>query len=116
VTLSATNTADFSGTVTFATASTLTRTLVKTWTLSNAGCNEDPTTCAALKATTVKFTKDVSTNRQAMHAVSCIPASTVANAYDSLYFGITTANRESYGTPATNVKFRSLYLQMPSLP
>ena len=116
VTLSAINTSDFSGTVTFATASTLIRTLVKTWTLSNAGCNEDPTTCAALKATTVKFTKDVSTNRQAMHAVSCIPASTVANAYDSLYFGITTANRESYGTPATNVKFRSLYLQMPSLP
>jgi hypothetical protein len=116
VTLSANNTGDFSGTVTFATASTLIRTLVKTWTLSNAGCNEDPTTCAALKATTVKFTKDVSTNRQAMHAVSCIPASTVANAYDSLYFGITTANRESYGTPATNVKFRSLYLQMPSLP
>jgi hypothetical protein len=116
VTLSANNTADFSGPVTFTPVSALTRTLVKTWTLSNAGCNENTTTCAALRNTSTKFTTDISTNRQAMQAVSCVPASTVSNAYDSLYFGITTANRESYGTPATNVKFRSLAVQMPSLP
>ena len=116
VTLSIGNTSDVSGPMTFATASPLTRTLVKTWTLSNAGCNESPVTCTALKNTSIRFTADLSANRQAMHAVSCIPAPTVVNAYDSLYFGITTANRESYGVPVTNVKFRKLYVHMPLLP
>jgi hypothetical protein len=32
-------------------------------------------------------------NRQMLHTVSCIPAATVVDAYDSLYFGLTTANR-----------------------
>ena len=116
VTLSIGNTGDVSGPMTFAIALPLTRTLVKTWTLSNPGCNESPVTCTALKNTSIKFTADLSTNRQAMQAVSCVPAPTVANAYDSLYFGITTANRGSDEVPVTNVKFRKLFVQMPLLP
>lgn len=116
VTLSTPNTNDVSGVVTFTPALSLTRTLVKAWTLSNAGCNENPATCTALKNTSTKFTLDVATNRQAMHAVSCVPGSAVANAYNSLYFGITTANRDNSGTAATNVIFRGLSVLTPLLP
>lgn len=41
-------------------------------------------------------------NRQILHTVSCIPAASVANAYDSLYFGLTTANRTSNAAETTN--------------
>jgi hypothetical protein len=116
VTLSAVNTGTVSGTVTFTPVSALTRTLLKAWTLSNAGCNESSILCAAIKNTSVKFTSDISTNRQAMHAVSCIPTPTVANAYDSLYFGITTANRDTNSAGAANVKFQGLSVRSPSLP
>lgn len=115
ITLSAVNTGAVSGPVTFTPASTLTRMLVKAWTLSNAGCNENPATCAALKNTNAKFTTDISTNRQAMNAVSCVPSSTAPNAYDSLFFGITTANRDNSGTAATNVQFRGLDVRTTTL-
>jgi hypothetical protein len=39
-------------------------------------------------------------NRQMLHALSCVPAATVGNAYDSLYFGLTTSSRTS-GAVAT---------------
>jgi len=32
-------------------------------------------------------------NRQILHTVSCIPAATEVNAYDALYFGLTTSSR-----------------------
>lgn len=32
-------------------------------------------------------------NRQILHTTSCVPAASVANAYDSVYFGLTTASR-----------------------
>jgi hypothetical protein len=32
-------------------------------------------------------------NRQILNTVSCVPAATIVDAYDSLYFGLTTANR-----------------------
>jgi hypothetical protein len=116
ITLSAVNTGTVSGTLTFTPATALTRTLLKAWTLSNAGCNENTVLCAAFKNTSAKFISDISTNRQVMHAVSCIPAPTVSNAYDSLYFGITTANRDNNNTATANVKFQSLSVQAPSLP
>jgi hypothetical protein len=116
ITLSAVNTGTVSGTLTFTPATALTRTLLKAWTLSNAGCNENNVLCAAFKNTSAKFISDISTNRQVMHAVSCIPAPTVSNAYDSLYFGITTANRDNNNTATANVKFQSLSVQAPSLP
>lgn len=92
------------------------RSLVKSWTLSNAGCNQDPTLCAALKNTATKFTSDITGNRQAMHAVSCIPAPVNANAYDSLYFGITTANRSNSGTALVNAVFTNLKSSTLALP
>jgi len=39
-------------------------------------------------------------NRQLLHTTSCVPAASVANAYDSVYFGLTTANR-TIGSVAT---------------
>lgn len=116
IALSDANTANVSGIVTFTPASSPTRTLVKAWTLSNAGCNESPAICNALRNTSTRFTSDISTNRQIMHAVSCVPPSVVGNAYDSLYFGITTANRDNNGTATTNVIFRGLSVQVPLLP
>jgi hypothetical protein len=144
--------------------------LLKGWTLSNAGCNLDPSLCTAMKNVNAKLsypgssgvttsatgsagsvnivvpsatgitlgmavsgtgiangayvtgisissiitislsqpnTAAVSSivafdNRQILHTVSCIPAASVANAYDSLYFGITTANRTSGAAENTN--------------
>lgn len=116
ITLSVANTGVVSGVTTFTQASPLTRSLVKSWTLSNAGCNENLTTCNALKNTSAKFSSDLSANRQVMHAVSCMLDSVVPNAYDSLYFGITTANRSNNGVASTNVVFQGLSVQRPVLP
>lgn len=155
VTLTVANTSALSGSaISFLPA----RTLVKAWTLSNAGCNQDSAMCLAFKEVNTKFTtaggsatsttasgtsgqttisvasasgiaggmavsgtgiasgatvRSVSgttvtlssansstvsgtitfDNRQIIHAVSCVPAATVSNAYDSLYVGLTSANR-----------------------
>ncbi|MCK6405266.1 MAG: hypothetical protein L6Q60_04515 [Rhodocyclaceae bacterium] len=93
ITLSASNTSAVSDSITFTPAapSVTLSALVKTWIFSNAGCNSDLATCAALKNVGAFFNEDVSTNTQLLHAVSCAPAPTAAVAYDSLYFGVTTA-------------------------
>lgn len=51
------------------------------------------TTITLSQATTGVSGIVVFDNRQMLHTVSCVPAATVVNAYDSLYFGLTTANR-----------------------
>jgi hypothetical protein len=142
------------------------RTLIKGWTLSNAGCNLDPALCTAMKNVNAKLSyagsSGVSTratgslgsvniavvnaagialgmavsgtgiapdayvtgiagnvislslanigtvgavagtddivrfdNRQMLQTLSCVPAASVGNAYDSLYFGLTTSSRTS---------------------
>ncbi len=108
VTLSVPNTAAVSGTIDFAQPAQLLRTLVKAWTLSNAGCNANPTSCRALSNVTTLFTENVTSNEQFLHAVSCVPASTPETALDTLYFGITTANRSWSALASTNVIFRRL--------
>jgi hypothetical protein len=142
------------------------KTLVKGWTLSNAGCNLDSALCAAMKNVNAKLSypgsSGVSTsatgssgvsnitvasatgialgmavsgsgiasgayvtgiagnvitlspantgavsgivsfdNRQMLQTLSCVPAASVGNAYDSLYFGLTTASRTSNAAATT---------------
>lgn len=102
VTLSVANVGPVAGAVTFSPTSTTTSALVKAWTISQAGCNADPTLCNAFKNTAGKLLSDVTLNRQVLHAVACTPAPTVATAFDSLYFGITTANAsKTSGTVTT---------------
>ncbi len=177
VVLSVANSSAVSGTIKFLPE----RTLVKGWTLSNAGCNLQPALCAAMKNTTTKLSYPGSSgvsiratgasgvanisvvnaagialgmavsgtgiapgayvtgivgnvislslanigrvgevagtddivrfdNRQMLQTLSCLPAASVGNAYDSLYFGLTTANGTviaavsppGFGTDATN--------------
>jgi hypothetical protein len=141
------------------------KTLVKGWTLSNAGCNADAALCSAMKNITTKLSYAGSSglsvgatgslgasdivvtsasgitfgmavsgsgiaggayvtgisgttitlsasntgavsgivffdNRQMLHTTLCVPAASVANAYDSVYFGLTTADR-TIGAAAT---------------
>jgi hypothetical protein len=161
VTLSVANTSAVSGTLKFWPE----KTLVKGWTLSNAGCNADAALCSAMKNVASKLSYAGSSglsvvangsfgstdivvtsasgiasgmavsgsgiaggayvtgisgttitlsasntgavsgivsfdNRQILHTTSCVPAASVANAYDSVYFGLTTANRTT-GAAAT---------------
>jgi hypothetical protein len=161
VTLSVANASTVSGTVKFVPE----KTLVKAWTLSNAGCNFDSGLCSAVKAidskltyagssgvttgvtgssgsTTVTVTSAsgiakgmgaigtgiasgayvtsvsglaitlsatntgavsgiaVFDNREMLHTASCVPSASVANAYDSIYFGLTTSSRTT-GAAAT---------------
>lgn len=107
ITLSVANSGTVSNTVTFA-PPRLANTLLKSWTLSNAGCNTAPSTCTAMQTLTGQFAEYLSNDNQALHVVSCL-SPTTANAFDSLYFGITTANRTvSAGGTAYNVVFRKL--------
>jgi hypothetical protein len=39
-------------------------------------------------------------NREMLHTASCVPSASVANAYDSIYFGLTTSSRTT-GAAAT---------------
>jgi hypothetical protein len=89
LTLSAANTDNVSGTVIVRPS----QTLVRSWTLSSAGCNADAVTCNALKDVTSPFSLDMSQNQFALHASSCISAPTPSTAFDDVYFGLTTANR-----------------------
>lgn len=108
ISLSTPNDSAVSGTIDFTQPAQLLRTLVKSWTLSNAGCNANPSSCRALSNVTTLFTENVTSNEQFLHAVSCVPASTPDTAFDSLYFGITTANRSLTSTASKNVIFRRL--------
>lgn len=86
------------------------QTLVKSWILSNAGCNADAGTCSSLKDLATAFDKNLSANDQALHAASCIAAPTPADAYSNVYFGFTTSNRSTnvLTTPGSNLVFRQL--------
>jgi hypothetical protein len=160
VALSVANSGAVSGTLKFLPE----KTLVKSWTLSNSGCNLDAALCSAMKNVTAKLTyagsSGVSTsvlgsagaditvtsasgiakgmavsgtgivagsyvtgisgttitlsqattgvsgivvfdNRQMLNTVSCVPTATVVDGYDSLYFGLTTANRTTNAAVST---------------
>lgn len=112
VSVSATNTGAVSGTVTFA----LPRTLVKAWTFSSNECSLFPTICTNLKNLAVSFTADLSSYAGARFAVSCVPAPTQGNAYNSLYFGITTANRSTATGTTLNLILKNLSSNIYLLP
>jgi hypothetical protein len=159
------------------------RTLVKGWTLSNAGCNLDSALCTAMKNVNAKLSYAGSSgvsrsatgssglaiitvtpdatgialgmavsgsgiasgayvtgiagnvitlspantgavsgivsfdNRQMLQTLSCVPAASVGNAYDSLYFGLTTASRTSGAavtSPGTTGAAASNLITVPS--
>lgn len=89
LTLSAVNSSVVSGAVTVRPA----QTLVKAWALSSAGCNADAATCNALKDVYTPFGVDMTANSMALHAVTCITTPTPSNAFNDLYFGVTSSNR-----------------------
>ena len=78
--------------VTFSNAYPLTNTLIKSWALSNAGCATSPSVCAAFNNTDVEFSGYLNTTNQALHVAYCLSTPFPANAFDSLYFGTTSAN------------------------
>jgi hypothetical protein len=113
LTLSANNTDVISGTVTLRPP----QTQLKAWTLSNAGCNADSTSCAAMKNTSVTFTQDLSANEQALGTLICLDVPSPTNAFDDVYFGITTASRTSRNVGSgVNVSFRALTVANPAQP
>ena len=82
--------------------------MVKTWTISNTGCAWDAALCSALKSTTVLYGDYADKNNQVLHAVSCLPVTSPSNAYDSVYYGITTANTSTSGAIGNNLAIRNL--------
>ena len=110
ITLSAENIGTVSGTIRFSTPAPSVQTLVKAWILSNSACIGSPITCAAFQNINAKFTKDVSFIPQGMYAVSCTPSVLPTSVFDSLYFGITTANKSTSGSLGNNVLFRNLFV------
>jgi hypothetical protein len=106
VTLSLPNTGNVSGNVTFISVS---RISLQAWLLSNAGCTGNPALCDAMKNVDAPFSQDMTGNPQALHVKRCLALPTPANALDSFYFGITTANRDSNFVGAgANLQFRDL--------
>lgn len=105
ITLSATHTAAVSGTVTFNGR----RVVAKAWVLSNSGCLADSTSCLALKNIDTDFTVSLAANTEALQIAQCIPVPTIQSAYESLYFGLTTANRGTSGATGDNSYFRNLF-------
>ena len=113
LTLSANNTDAISGTVTLRPP----QIQLKSWTLSNAGCNADSTSCASMKNTSTPFGIDLSTNEQALATLACLDVPTPSTAFDDLYFGLTTSNRatNTAGT-GVNISFRALSVTQTVLP
>ena len=110
ITLSKATNDSVSGALVFRAAPSALRTLIKAWTLSNAACNAAPTICSGLQNVNTAFTADLSANRQAMNAVSCVPIPSMASAYETLFFGITSSNRDIGSYPNNNVALRHLYM------
>jgi hypothetical protein len=104
VTVSIAHTAAVSGSVTFGGR----RVVAKAWTLSAAGCTADPVTCRAMKNVDSDFAASLATNTEALQIAKCIPVPTLQTAYESLYFGLTTANRGISGAVGANSYFRNL--------
>lgn len=81
---------------------------VKSWTLSNAGCNANPSLCASLKSVTDVYSDYAPSNNQVLHAASCFANPLPSNAYDSVYYGITTANASTSGVVGNNLAINKI--------
>ena len=98
-----------SGAVTFKGRGPNVRVVAKAWVLSNAGCTADASTCLAMKNVDNDFSVSLATNAEALQIAQCMPVPTIQSAYESLYFGLTTANRDIYGVGVTNFVVRRLF-------
>lgn len=105
VTLSSAHTAAVSGSVKFSGR----RVVAKAWVLSEAGCSADSTTCLAMKNVDVDFSASLATNNEALQIARCISTPTTRSAYESLFFGISTANRGTSGATGDNSYFRRIF-------
>lgn len=105
VTVSASHSSAVSGVVTFKGR----RVVAKAWVLSNAGCAADSPTCLAMKNVNSDFSVSLATNDYALQIAQCMPSPTIQSAYESLYLGLTTANRGTFGATGVNFVARRLF-------
>ena len=50
----------------------------------------------------------MSGNPEAMHVKQCLPEPSPSNAFDQMYFGMTTSNRDTGTTGGINLNLRNL--------
>lgn len=85
-----------------------TRMELKAWTLSHDGCAANAPLCESMLNLGSAFSQDMSGNPEAMHVKQCLPEPSPSNAFDQMYFGITTSNRDTGTTGNVNLNLRNL--------